>query len=132
MNSLVVKRSPLKPSYLSEKNFTLYAAKHYVNPRLLDPAEFKDDLNRFKYLKKTFRKYIDKGELQERLILNYLTIIHNVFRLPEATEMCFFKIPSSHWPALKTFLLYLNLLPVDGSYDDIPTDIVVTKALQNL
>ena len=116
---------------LSERNFTLYAARNYINPRVLDPEEFEEDLIRFKYLKRPFSRYKEKSELQERLILNHLTVIHNVFELSAATEMCFFKIEPSLWPALKTFLLYLNLLPLD-SYNSIPSDLFVTRQLQKL
>lgn len=121
----------VKQLELTEKNFTLFAAKNYINPRVLDPEEFEEDLIRFKYLKRLFNRYKEKQELQERLILNHLTVIHNVFRLEAATEMCFFKIDSSMWPTLKTCLLYLNLLPVDG-YESIPTDLYMTKQLQKL
>lgn len=116
---------------LTEKNFYLYAAKNYSNPRCLDPKEFEEDLTRFKYLKRLFSRYKTKGELQERLILNHLTILHNIFPVKAANEMCFFKIDSSLWPVLKTFLLYLNLIPSD-MYTMIPIDIVVAKKLQKL
>ena len=116
---------------LTEKNFALFAARNYINPRVLDPEEFDEDLTRFKYLKRLFSRYKDKQELQERLILNHLTVIHNVFGIKAATEMCFFKIDKAVWPALKTFLIYLNLLH-DDDYVLIPTDLAVTKKLQKL
>jgi hypothetical protein len=122
---------PPKQMELTEKNFTLFAARNYINPRVLDPEEFEEDLIRFKYLKRLFSRYKEKQELQERLILNHLTVIHNVFRLGAATEMCFFKIDPTLWPALKTFLLYLNLLPLEG-YESIPTDLYVARQLQLL
>jgi len=122
---------PPKQIELTEKNFNLFAARNYINPRVLDPEEFEEDLIRFKYLKRLFNRYKDKQELQERLILNHLTVIHNVFRLESATEMCFFKIESDMWPTLKTFLLYLNLLPLDG-YESIPTDLYAVKQLRTL
>lgn len=122
---------PQKQVELSEKNFALYAARNYINPRCLDAEEFEEDLTRFKYLKRLFSRYKDKQELQERLILNHLTVIHNMFSLQAATEMCFFKTDKAVWPALKTFLLYLNLLRED-EYTNIPADIFVVKKLQKL
>ena len=127
---MLVLPSP-KQVELNEKNFVLYAARNYTNPRCLDPEEFEEDLTRFKYLKRLFSRYKDKHELQERLILNHLTVIHNVFGIRAATEMCFFKIDHAVWPALKTFLLYLNLLHPDD-YLLIPTDPIVIKSLQKL
>lgn len=122
---------PHKKMELNERNFTLYAARNYINPRVLDPEEFEEDIIRFKYLKRLFKRYKEKHELQERLILNHLTVIHNVFRKGVATEMCFFKTDPAMWPALKTFLLYLNLLPLN-EYEMIPADLYVVKQLQIL
>jgi hypothetical protein len=121
-----------KKGELCEKNFNLFAARHYINPRLLDVKEFEEDLTRFKYLKRLFSRYKEKGELQERLILNHLIVIHNVFSIDAATEMCFFKIDHSLWPTLKTFLLFLNLLPPNNEYEMIPIDLSVALKLKNL
>jgi hypothetical protein len=103
-----------------------------VNPRVLDPAEFEEDLIRFKYLKRLFSRYKEKSELQERLILNHLTVIHNVFEVSAATEMCFFKTDPSLWPELKTFLLFLNLLPPINDYDTIPINLEIAQKLSRL
>lgn len=116
---------------LTEKNFSLFAAKNYINPRCLDPEEFEEDLIRFKYLKRLFSRYKNKGELQERLILNHLTVIHNVFSISAANDMCFFKIEQAMWPALKAFLIYLSVISSD-SYQMIPLDMTVIKKLQKL
>lgn len=116
---------------LNDKNFTLFAAKNYVNPRVLDVEEFNEDVMRFKYLVRLLNKYKNKGELQERLILNHLTIIHNVFSIEAANEMCFFKVKEPLWPALKTFLLFLNVIKEDD-YSTIPIDPYVVKKLQSL
>jgi len=116
---------------LTEKNFELYAAKHYNNPRCLDIQEFYDDLLKFKYLKRLFSRYKEKNELQERLILNHLITIHNVFYVDAARSMCFHKIDEVMWPSLKTFLLYLNYLPEEG-YNDIPIDLFIARRLQQI
>jgi len=116
---------------LTDKNFLLYAANNYDNPRCLDVKEFHEDVNRFKYVKKLLKKYQEKGVLQERLILNHLIVIHNVFSISAATRMCFYKINETHWPTLKTFLLYLNYIP-EGEYLNIPIDLQAARALQKL
>jgi hypothetical protein len=117
---------------LNEKNFALYAAQNYTNRRILDCEEFEEDLMRFKYLKRLFSRYKERGELQERLILNHLITIHNVFVVEAATEMCFMKIDSSLWPTLKTFLIFLNLIPLNNRYESVPIDVFVAKRLQKL
>jgi hypothetical protein len=94
---------------LNEDNFLLYAARNYDNPQCYNSEEFYDDLKRFKYLKRLFGKYRDSGELRERLILNHLIVIYNVFG-NSATPMLFFKLDSYHeyW---KPFLLFLGRMP---------------------
>jgi len=116
---------------LTNKNFDLYAAKNYNNPSCLDIQEFYDDVARFKYLKRLFKKYINKGILQERLILNHIIIIHNVFYVKAAARMCFNRIDAVYWPALKTFLLYLNFI-TDDDYCNIPIDLHIVKQLQQV
>lgn len=95
---------------LDDSNLLLYAAKHYNNPQCFDTIEFYEDLNRLKYLKRLFKKYKDTGELKERLILNHIVILVNVFG-PEATSrMLFLKLTGFEVP-LKPFLIYLSILP---------------------
>ena len=97
---------------LTEENFTLYAIKHYDNPACKGIAEFNDDLKRFRYLKRLFNKYIAGKDLKERLILNHLVVIYNLFGAEAATKMLFFKVEKEFWPQLKTFLVFLNYMPI--------------------
>lgn len=116
---------------LNDKNLLVYAAKHYNNPRCLDVKEFYTDLSHLKYIKKLFKKYQDRNILQERLLLNHLIIFHNMFYPEAATRMCFSRVNELSWPALKTFLLYLNYIP-DGECINIPTDPYVDQTLQQI
>lgn len=94
---------------LDESTFLLYAAKHYDNPQCLDTEEFYDDLKRFKYLKRLFGKYEEAGELRERLIINHLIVLYNVFGI-HATKMLFLKL-EPYYSYLKPFLVLLNYMP---------------------
>jgi len=94
---------------LDENNFLLYAAKHYDNVQCYDTLEFYDDLKRFKYLKRLFSKYEESGELKERLILNHLIILYNVFGTA-ATKMLFFKL-DEQLHLLKPFIVLLGHMP---------------------
>jgi hypothetical protein len=96
---------------LTEQNFVMYAMKHYMNPQCVDMREFQDDLKRIKYIKRLFSRYLSTGELKERLILNHLIILYNVFGVEAATKLLFFKIEPKYWSQLKTFLVYLNCMP---------------------
>jgi len=97
---------------LTEENFTLFAIKHYDNPACKGIAEFNDDLKRFRYLKRLFNKYIAGKDLKERLILNHLVVIYNLFGAEAATKMLFFKVDREFWSQLKTFLVFLNYMPI--------------------
>jgi hypothetical protein len=94
---------------LNDDNFILYAAKHYDNVQCYDKEEFYDDLKRFKYLKRLFVKYEESNELRERLILNHLIILYNVFN-DAATPMLFLKL-KGYYHYLKPFLIVLGRLP---------------------
>lgn len=98
------------PDVLDETNFIVYAAKHYDNPHCFDDIEFFDDLKRFKYLKKLLKKYKETGVIRERLILNHIIIIYNLFGDHAATRLLFLKM-DGYYPELKTFLVFLNKLP---------------------
>ena len=95
---------------LNESNFITFAAKHYDNPHCFDDEEFFDDLKRFKYLKKLFKKYQESGQLRERLIINHIIIISNLFGNENAVRMLFLKMPE-YKKELKTFLVFLNIMP---------------------
>ena len=95
---------------LNDGNFLIYAAKHYDRPHILQ-SEFEDDLKRIKYVKRLLRKYRQTGEFKERLVLNHVIILSNVFGVEAATRILFYKIDDRDYDILKTFLLYLNYMP---------------------
>lgn len=97
-------------SNLNAKNFVLYAAKHYDNPSCESIEEFYDDLNRFKYIKRLFTKYNETGEIKERLVLNHLIALYNLFGAVPTTRMLFLKLEGD-WELLKPFLIYLGYMP---------------------
>ena len=97
---------------LTEETFPLYAIKFYDNPHCRGMSEFQDDLKRFRYLKRLFRKYKAGKGLKERLILNHIIVLYNLFGLEAATKMLFFKIERKYWSQLKSFLYFLNFMPI--------------------
>ena len=98
---------------LNEKNFLLYAMKHYDNPQCVEVEEFTDDLRKIKYIKRLFNQYAMDGTLKERLLLNHIIVFYNVFPVRAATRILFYKIEEKFWPMLKTFLVYLHFMPED-------------------
>ena len=95
---------------LTDDNFLLYAMHHYDNPQCHSVQEFEEDLKRFLYLKKLFSRYKTNGELRERLILNHIIVLYNLFG-DSTTNMLFHKIDKEHWSSLATFLIYIERMP---------------------
>lgn len=95
---------------MDESNALLYAAKHYENSNCFDTVEFYEDLNRFKYIKRLLNKYSESGELKERLIINHLTIIYNVFGVEAGTRLLFLKL-RDHLHLIKPFLDLMGTCP---------------------
>ena len=95
---------------LNDANFLIYAMHNYDNPQCHSVAEFEDDLKKFIYLKKLIYRYKNAGELRERLILNHIIVLYNIFG-ESTTKMLFYKIEEDLWPQLITFLVYLNRMP---------------------
>ena len=107
---------------LNDDNFLIFAIKNYQNPSCTGMQELEDDLKRFKYLKRLFNRYTKTGEANERLIINHLILLFNVFGTA-ATKMLFFKLEERYWSDLKTFLVFLNRLPIET---------VVTKGINEV
>ena len=101
---------------LTPETIDLFALRHYDN-RGASKEEFEDDLKRFKYLKRLFRKYDTSKELKSRLIINHIIVLSNVFGVDAATTLLFFKIDRQHWALLKTILVYLHFMPEEDMTD---------------
>ena len=109
--------------------------KQYRNSQCESVDEFYEDLNRIKYIKRLFKKYDVRGELKERLILNHMIILNNVFGSSGCSRILFFKIEEVYHSYLKTFLEYLKYLPIDipeADLDKIPTDNTIITTLEGL
>jgi hypothetical protein len=119
---------------LTNDNFIQYAMHHYDNPQCHSVIEFEEDLKRFLYLKKLFSRYKNNGELRERLILNHIIILYNLFG-KATTRMLFFKIDKACYDTLVTFLVYLERMPdkVDNVIlSEIKLDDYVIACLRNI
>ena len=110
---------------LNETNYIMFATKYYDNPQCTSVEEFNEDLNKIKYVKRLFNRFLETGELRTNLILNHLIVIYNVFENEAATRMLFFRVERKFYSILKPFLIFLNRLPekvrgIDG--EDIQTN----------
>jgi len=94
-------------------NVMMFAIKHYDNPQCEGEKEFHDDMKRFKYIKRLLRKYKETKLLKERLLLNHIIILNNLFGPEACVTLLLFKIQKEYWETLKSFLLFLNMIRED-------------------
>lgn len=124
---------------LNEENILLYCIKAYDKPNCI-MSEFEDDVKRFNYLNRLFTRYSKFGEIRERLVLNHLVILYNVFGPDVTTRLLFYKISEEHYSILKTYLLFLNLMPenvrgirnIDIKSSDIFVDVDLVEVLRKI
>lgn len=95
---------------VNHKNFVLFCATHYDNYQYSSTEDFFEDLRRIKYIKKLITRYVQKGDLKERLILNHITVLYNCFGPDVTSKILFLKI-ESQFMYVKPFLVFLNILP---------------------
>ena len=100
----------MKFDELNENNYMLFAIKFYDNPHALTKEDCEDDLKRIKYVKRLLKRYKNTGVLKTHLILNHLTVLFNVFN-DAAIPLLFYNLEEDLWPAIKSFLLFLNRVP---------------------
>ena len=106
---------------LNEKNYLMFAIKHYDNPQSVTVDDFMEDMKKFKYLKRLLKRYLKTGILRVNLILNHLIILFNVFN--DATiPLLMYKLDKEYWSLVKTFLIYLN------RYPEYPADLMKVDA----
>ncbi len=114
---------------LTEKNLLLYAARHYHNPLGASSEEFEEDLKKFKYIKRLVNRYLETNELAERLIMNHLIVVFNVFGIEAGVKILGLKLEGRHWPVIKPFLVYLKYLHSD-EFTNITMDENVVSILR--
>ena len=95
---------------LNDDNFLMYAIKCYTSPHCIQ-SEFDGDIKRTKYLKRLFRRYKITKSVKERLILNHIILLNNVFGPTATSRILFYRIDERDYDILKTFLSYLNIMP---------------------
>ena len=109
----------------------MFAIKHYDNPHCEGEKEFHDDMKRFKYIKRLLRKHKDTGILKERLLLNHIIILRNLFGTEACVTLLLFKTQKEYLTALKSFLIFLNMIK-DNELNEISLDNYVLKELRKI
>ena len=116
---------------ITKDNWLLFAQQNYDNPTLEKEEEFYDDIKRFKYLKRLFRKYEVQGDIKIRLVLNHLVVLQNVFGAEVAITLLLYKVDNKYWPILKSCLHYLEYL-YPHELNDIESDSNIEGMLTKL
>jgi len=124
---------------LTEDNFLLYAIKAFDSPSCVT-SEFEEEMNRIQYIKRLFTKYYNGSELKDRLIINHLMVLYNVFGVEAATRILFYKLEEKDYSVLKTFLVFLNFMPgrvkgirgKDIIASDISLDVGTVRCLRKI
>ena len=116
---------------LNEENYFVYALKNYNSPECSGMDDFEEDVKRFKYLKRLFRRYERTEVLNDRLILNHLIVIFNVFDIEAGLNILELKLEVDYWNVLKPFLLFLNVIKND-EYTNIEMNKEVVEKLREI
>ena len=116
---------------ITNDNVIMFAIKHYDNPQCEGEREFYDDMKRFKYIKRLLRKHKDTGILKERLLLNHIIVLNNLFGVEACVTLLLFKIQREYWETLKSFLLFLNIIR-DDELGNVKEDNEVLEILGKL
>jgi hypothetical protein len=124
---------------LTPDTVMIYAVKSYDKPTYIK-SELQEDLKHLSYVRRLFRRYHQYGELRERLILNHIVILYNIFGVPAATKLLFYHTRPEDFAILKTFLVFLNYMP-DRVYginsktiysSDLQVDPIIVDALRKI
>jgi hypothetical protein len=124
---------------LTSENIMMYAMKIYDKPNCI-MSEFKEDMKRFNYIKRLFKRYRKLNEMRERLVLNHLVVLYNVFGAEALSRLLFFKMSKDDYSIIKTYLIFLSCMPevvkgikgTDILSSDISVDMNIAKALRDL
>lgn len=124
---------------LNDDNALLYSIKAYDTPNCI-MSEFEDDCKRFNYLNRLFTRYTISGETRERLVINHLIILFNIFGPEAAIRLLFYRTSPEHYSYLKTYLVFLKMMPnvIHGIYgkdiqsSDINIDFKIANVLRQI
>jgi hypothetical protein len=125
---------------LNKDTFLLYCSKNYDGGFIAGMEEMNEDLNRIKYIKKLVTRYEQNDDLKERLILNHIIVLYNVFGAKATSRILYFKM-KDEFHIIKPFLVLIGILPekyynIDGvkavDTNEISMDSGIIEALRKI
>lgn len=125
-----------KSKPLTEDTFLEFCQLCYFNSECTGRNEFMDDLKRVKYVKRLLQKvhkHKTLKSIRERLILNHIIILKNVFGEENAARILFYKVEPRLYSYLKSFTVFLEFniqkLP-EFNYLEVNTDPRIDRKLR--
>jgi len=121
-------------SPLNSNNYIPYALHNYQYRLYNTNDEFNTDIKILSSIKRILRKYYKTGTIKLQLLLNYITILKNIFSTIPADRLLFYSCDTFCYPALKTVLTYLHMCPHDipeARVQDIKYDDHLIELLRN-
>lgn len=125
---------------LNANTIDMYMMRLYHNPQCIGIEEYQEDISRLKYLKRLLNRYTEAGELKERLILNHIIVISNLFGAEPTARILFYHVDEKHWSTLKTVMTFLQIMPEviksirgkDVIDSDIAIDSLIAERLREI
>ena len=112
-----------------------FVLSNYSNKLCQSLKEFQDDLNHIHYVKRFLFKQFRKGylsEAQERMLINHIIILSNVFGVKVTVFVLFLKIPKNLWSFLKHYLRKLDYIAEDQCLVSINDEVIVLSEIEEI
>lgn len=105
----------------ADDDFLKYCRANYHTP-IFSREDFESDVNKIIILKKMFKRYHETGNLNERLALNNIIILLNVFGVEATNIILFYRLEKKYYPIIKTILIFLNSYRENPFSSDVDVD----------
>jgi len=115
---------------LNEENFLRTTLHEYNNQQLNTVDEFKNDINRISCIRKIIDRYLVSKNINVRLIINHIVILHNLFDTL-VVDMLMLKLDEKHMGVVKAILVFLEYIDADD-WNDVLEDSVTFNKLREL
>jgi len=111
-------------------DFVQYCIRQYKVP-FFSLNEFKNDMCTVTNIKKMLSRYLTSDKINERLVLNHVITLNNVFGVEATNVILFYKLEEKFYPSIKSILIYLNIYIQSHLTNKIVQDVKLTRFLES-